>query len=387
MTYDVPGALVKQMNARAILSKAALLTLSALIPARVSAQSRGTINGTVRDSAGAIAFAEISISGTNVTVVADEFGRFRFTGVPFGSVELKARRIGYTPATQTIEFSKGTEPVIEILMSAAPGYLPSVEVHEPRQVFDSRLQGFKDRSTKGVGYFITRDRLEKLSSYRFSDVIRSVPGVRLRTLRGGGTNVSIRGMNCAPLVFVDGFPASAGVVDLDMFDLATVEGIEVYSGLASVPPEFVTGRGIERCGIIAIWSRPYRPKPKKVMASMAPKSPALDSIFNEMSIFSVDQVDTPASLVAGSAIPQYPDSLWRQGIGGRVVIELVVNTDGSLDTTSVNLVSSTHQLFTDAVQQALASAKFKVATLRSRPVRQILQVPFVFKTEKISQNH
>jgi hypothetical protein len=27
------------------------------------------------------------------------------------------------------------------------------------------------------------------------------------------------------------------------------------------------------------------------------------------------------------------------------------------------------------------------ATLRSRPVRLVLQVPFVFKPEKVSQNH
>ena len=373
------------MDPRAILS-AAVGIATALFSVEASAQSRGAINGTVRDSAGAVAFAEVSVAGSDATVVTDENGRFRFTGVPFGTVELKARRLGYTPATQLVQFSKGTEPVVEILMSAAPGYLPAVEVREPRQVFESRLRGFKERSTKGVGHFITRERLEKVSSYRFSDIIREVPGVRLRTLRGGGSNVTLRGANCAPLVFVDGFPASAGVVDLDMFDLGMVEGIEVYSGLASIPAEFVTGRGIERCGVIAIWSKPFRPKPKKIVQQAA-RSPALDSIVSEMSIFTVDQVDTPASLIAGSAVPQYPDSLRREGVDGRVVVELVVNTDGNLDTASVNLVSSTHQLFTEAVQQSLATAKFRVATVRSRPVRQVLQVPFVFKTEKVSQNH
>jgi TonB family protein len=375
------------MRARAVLSTLVLLVAGGIVPVAALAQSRGTINGTVRDSAGTIAFAEVSIVGTDAAVVTDEFGRFRFTSVPFGSVELKVRRLGYTPTTQIIQFSKGTEPVVEILMSAAPGYLPSVEVHEPRQVYDSRLQGFKDRSTKGIGYFITRERLEKLASYRFSDVIREVPGARLRTLRGGGTTINLRGANCAPLVFVDGNPAGAGVVDLDMFDLGMVEGIEVYSGLASVPPEFVTARGLDRCGVVAIWSRPFRPKAKRPPPTQAVKSPALDSLVSEMSIFTVDQVDTPAGLIAGTAVPEYPDSLRRLGVDGKVIVELVVNVDGNLDPASLNLVSSTHQLFTDAVQQSLASAKFRVATLRSRPVRQVLQVPFVFKTEKVSQNH
>jgi TonB family protein len=375
------------MRARAVLSSLMLVVASGVLPVAAAAQSRGTINGTVRDSLGAIAFADVSLVGSDATVVTDETGRFRFTGVPFGTVELKVRRLGYTPTTQTIQFSKGTEPVIEILMSAAPGYLPEVTVREPRQVYDSRLQGFKDRSTKGVGYFITRERLEKLASYRFSDVIREVPGARLRGLRGGGSTINLRGANCAPLVFVDGNPAGAGVVDLDMFDLGMVEGIEVYSGLASVPPEFVTARGLDRCGVVAIWSRPYRPKPKKPASLQAAKSPALDSILSEMSVFTVDQVDTPASLIAGTAVPDYPDSLRKEGVEGRVVVELVVNVDGNLDPASLNLVSSTNQLFTNAVQQSLATAKFKAATLRSRPVRQVLQVPFVFKTDKVSQSH
>jgi TonB family protein len=373
------------MSAHGLSSATAAVIAVSLFSAVAAAQTRGTINGTVRDSAGAIAFAEVSVVGSDATVTTDEQGRFRFTGVPFGSLELRARRIGYTPATQMLQFSKTSEALVEIVMSAAPGYLPSVEVHEPRQVYDSRLKGFKDRSTKGVGHFITRARLEQLSSSRFSDMIRTVPGVQMRTLRGGGASLVLRGATCPPLVFVDGSPASAGAVDLDMFDLAMVEGVEVYSGLASIPAEFVTGRGTERCGVIAIWSRPFRPKPKKLV--QVPKSPALDSIVNDMSIFTIDQVDTPASIIAGSAVPSYPDSLWRQGVAGRVVVELVVNTDGNLDPASVNLVSSTNQLFTEAVQQSLATAKFRVATLRSRPVRQVLQVPFVFKSDKVSQNH
>ena len=351
------------------------------------AQSRGTIRGVVQDSAGPVSYAEISVVGSEVRLLTDEFGRFRLTEVPYGSVELRARRLGYTPATQTLQFAKGTEAEVEFILSPAPGCLPSVEVPARRQVFDGRLRGFQERSTKGVGHFITRERLDRVKSYRFSDLIRTVPGVTLKALRGGGTSLTLRGALCSPLVFVDGSPASAGgqPVDLDMFDLSTVEGIEIYPGLSSVPAEFITGRGGERCGVIAIWSRPYRPKPV-VQVSRAPKAPALDSIVTAMSIFTVDQVDTPASLVTGSALPEYPDSLRREGVGGKVVIELVVNVDGSLDTASVNLVSSTHQLFTEAVQQALATAKFKPATLRARAVRQVLQVPFVFKAEKVSQS-
>ena len=71
---------------------------------------------------------------------------------------------------------------------------------------------------------------------------------------------------------------------------------------------------------------------------------------------------------------------------GRVVIELIVNADGTLDYESVFLVSSTHPLFTGAVQQALATAKFRSATLKSRRVRQVLQLPFTFRLENSASN-
>ena len=43
-----------------------------------------------------------------------------------------------------------------------------------------------------------------------------------------------------------------------MLDLASVEGIEVYSGVATVPPEFMGARGTHACGVVAVWSRPFR---------------------------------------------------------------------------------------------------------------------------------
>ncbi len=347
---------------------------------------RGVIKGIVRDSAGtAIPFAEVGVVNTELRAISGADGRFRLTDVPYGQVDLRARRLGFTPSISTIVFPPNTEPDIEMRLSPAPDYLPSVQVREPRQVFDSRLAGFKERSARGVGHFITRERLERLHSYRFTDVLREVPGVRMRTLRGGGTTISLRGSPCPPLVFVDGMPANAGVVDLDMFDLATVEGIEIYPGLSSVPAEFVTGRGGERCGVVAIWSRPYRPKARPAVTA-ATRTRELDSLVSSMTVFTIDQVDTPASLIAGTAAPEYPDSLRREGVPGRVVVELVVNVDGSLDDQSVTLVSSTHPMFTGAVQQALATAKFRVATLRSRLVRQVLQLPFVFRLGASASN-
>jgi len=378
---------VSSVMRTARLVAAAALLFATLFADDATAQGRdGVIKAIVRDSIGtAVPFAEVAVVGSERRAMTDASGRFRLTDIPFGQVDLRVRRLGYRPSISTVEFPPGTEPDVELRIVAVPDYLPNVEVVEQREVYDSRLAGFKARSTKGVGHFITRERLERLHSYRFTDVLREIPGIRMRMLRGGGMTINMRGASCPPIVFVDGFPAAAGVVDLDMFDLKSVDGIEVYHGMASVPPEFVTGRGLERCGVVAIWSRPYRPKARPVVAA-ANKSKELERLVASMTVYTVDQVDTPAALIAGSAAPEYPDSLRAEGVPGRVVIEVVVNVDGTLDGESVTLVSSTHPLFTGSVQQALATAKFRAATLNARPVRQVLHIPFVFRLDTSASN-
>jgi len=62
------------------------------------------------------------------------------------------------------------------------------------------------------------------------------------------------------MFYLDGFPATSGPMDLDMIDLSGVEGIEVYAGMTSIPAEFMGVVGGEQCGVIAVWSRPTRPR-------------------------------------------------------------------------------------------------------------------------------
>jgi hypothetical protein len=56
-------------------------------------------------------------------------------------------------------------------------------------------------------------------------------------------------------VFVDGRPANRrGNVSInDLASPSGLEGMEVYRGLATVPPEFLTPEA--RCGVIALWTR------------------------------------------------------------------------------------------------------------------------------------
>lgn len=237
-----------------------LLTLD---PVRrsVRAQERGaSIVGRVRDSTGApIPGAEVGVSGAAVRVRSDAAGAFRLTGLLPGPATLIARRLGYEEYSTQLRLWAGQVNTVVILLVPTAAHVEGVEVKAPRTASDSRLAGFRARSKTNLGYYVTRERIDRANSTFLSDMLREIPGVKVGPMRNQGRSIRLRGATCAPLVFIDGSPASAGEFDVDIVDLQSVEGIEVYSGSASIPPEFAGPRDMDRCGVIAIWSRPAGP--------------------------------------------------------------------------------------------------------------------------------
>ena len=356
----------------------AILLGALLVPAISTAQSFGALHGMVRDSiGGGVSGAQVMLEGSTTRLLTDSAGAFRFSRLPPGDVILNVRRLGYRPASSSVRVEPGTITRIEVELSHLAARLPVIEVRGRSQVYDSRLAGFNARKEKGVGHFVTRERLDALSSARFVDVLRQIPGVRMRTLRGGVATVTLRGSRCPPLVFLDGFPATAGVLDLDMIDLASVEGIEVYSGVATVPVEFMSVRGLDSCGVIAVWSRPFRSRHRR----QAPVDLAeLERLIVERKVFTADQVDLPAALVTGGGSPPaYPDSLWDASVAGGAIAEFVVGADGFIEPGTLRIVSATHPYFAAAVRSSLEGATFRAADLDGRRVRQVVQLPFRFE--------
>jgi TonB family protein len=93
------------------------------------------------------------------------------------------------------------------------------------------------------------------------------------------------------------------------------------------------------------------------------------------------QVDNPAAMDATSAAPVYPDSLRLLGVEGEVIAQFVVDTNGLVESTSLMLLTSTHRLFSDAVRTALPGMRFRPAELGGQRIRQLVQVPFLFRLE------
>ena len=342
------------------------------------AQGGGAVlSGLVVDSTGApVMGAQLAIEGTSLRATSDASGSFRLSGVASGRVTLVARRIGFRPATLALEVSERGAAQLMVTMEVVPEVLAPVEVAAKREVYDARLAGFHERATRRTsGHFISRERIERSHSKRFVDVLREVPSVRIVTTRAWGTVVYLRRNQCPPMVYIDGFPASAGPVDLDMIDLGSVEGIEVYAGLGSVPGEFSSAL-TDRCGAIAIWSRPFRPARPAPVAAEQPQ--AIAALVGSGVAFMPGAVDTLAALLDGSMNPPYPDSLLRAQVGGTVMTRFVVDTSGFVEMTTVEISVSTHRLFSDAALIALRNARFSPASRMGRRVPQVVSLPFRF---------
>jgi TonB family protein len=347
---------------------------------RLAAQETGSIAGVVRDSSGApVASAEVTLLRTTLRATSDGAGAFRLLGVTPGEATLRVRRIGYRAREVAVSVTAGAASSLTVTLGRLAQELEPVVVEAKRDIRLQHLAGFYERKQRGVGRFLTRDVIDQRNAPTLPELLRStIPGVQIVQTRFIQQAVRLRSNRCAPLVFLDGTPAPAAEFDLSTVDPMTLSGVEVYSGPGSVPIEFTMSRGLHSCGVIALWSRNdaiERPRRRRERP-VAPDTGILARTYT------ADEVDTPAKVDTTLLVdPPYPDSLYAHAVHGEVVAEFVVDTSGRAIPSSFGIVSSTHPLFSDAVQRAVMESRFVRATKGGRPVRQVIVVPFRFDVE------
>ncbi|MEP6990217.1 MAG: energy transducer TonB, partial [bacterium] len=74
-----------------------------------------------------------------------------------------------------------------------------------------------------------------------------------------------------------------------------------------------------------------------------------------------DRSETPPVLIGVVPQPRFPDALRAQRIEGAVVVQFLVGADGSVDQSSMKVVRSPHELFTEAVRNVLPKLHFQPA--------------------------
>lgn len=343
------------------------------LPGALGAQ--GGVHGWVRERGGApVHGASVDVAGAGAAVRTDGEGRFTLRDLDAGSVTVRVRRLGYRQASAiTVVPATGSSP-LTIIVEPAATTLEPVRVTARAEPFAGRLAGMERRRGRRGGHFIGPERIEQATSRSLIDLLRTAPGVHIVRGRSGQPFqvLRFRGSNCAPLMVIDGVPASAGEFDLAMIDVHTLEAVELFASFTSVPPELLGPRALERCGVIAVWSRPYRSR--RTVPTADTDAQALVAGGDAYPADSVDRAAQPVR----AADPMYPERMWREGKGGRVVAEFVVDTVGLVEMGTLLIVSATTPAFADAVREALAVAEFVPAVRRGRKVRQVVHQPFEF---------
>jgi periplasmic protein TonB len=92
-------------------------------------------------------------------------------------------------------------------------------------------------------------------------------------------------------------------------------------------------------------------------------------------------VDKAAFMLPGQRPPEYPNPLRRAGVEGTVEMQFVLDTTGRIDATTAKVLSSPHELFTQAVRASLARMRYAPAESHGRRVRVLVQQAFVFSIE------
>jgi hypothetical protein len=242
------------MHAWRLVLLTALTALEAGVSWAQDARGR-TLAGIVTDTArNPLPGVEIGLLEGRVisrTLRTRDDGRFELADLPPGKTSILVRRLGYQPRSYTIQIRAGaTRAFLPVVLDAMPTELEKVIVMARIATSRGRLREFYERKSKsGWGSFIDREQIERRNPARMSDMLRTMPGVRLFTTRNGRTIVRLRG--CAPTLWLDGMPLRGTEIDDIVFPM-DVAGVEVYRGSAGTPPQFMDING---CGAIVVWTR------------------------------------------------------------------------------------------------------------------------------------
>jgi hypothetical protein len=211
--------------------------------------------------------------------LTDSLGHFSFPVRQAGAYRLHAERIGYRPTlTPHLRLAAGDTLQVEFRLAVNAVLLAPVEiVARSRARANPVLEGFYVRRQRGFGQFVSREEIEQRSPFYITDILGTVPGVRVAPGgRTGSRNVymarSAHG-DCPVQIYLDGALVNRPVaarrisdslrvsdqyanlewtID-DMVSPSSVEGIEIYRGLSEVPAEF--GGPNAHCGVIAVWTK------------------------------------------------------------------------------------------------------------------------------------
>ena len=237
------------------LGSLASFPLAALHPQTDNAQQSAafSLSGLVHDESNTpISSAELRVARKGETARlarSGPDGRFTFSGIQSGDVELSVRRMGYKAVTRNIQVNAAsTSSPVDVLLRTVATEVSDVLVEGE----DTKLHEFYERrSHNNFGKYFDGAEIMKRDPRLMSEILRTVPGASIGASTRIGNRVLLRG--CKPTIWVNGMKAFGAEVD-EVANPTDIAGMEVYLSWAGLPPQF-QDRENPGCGAIILWTR------------------------------------------------------------------------------------------------------------------------------------
>ncbi|HWO90025.1 MAG TPA: TonB-dependent receptor [Gemmatimonadales bacterium] len=205
----------------------------------------GTIRGRVADTSGtAMARVAISVDGTSLRATSSDRGEYLLTGVPAGSVRIRARLIGHTPYEAWVTVPAGGEVRHDIALTPTPISLAAIDVvvgsrarHTAAEELAVPVDVFTSEQLAQQGSPETGQILQALSpsvNFPRQSVTDATDIVRPFTLRGLSPDHTLvllngwrRHQTAVVNTFAYGTNAGSSGVDLNAIPSSALDRIEV----------------------------------------------------------------------------------------------------------------------------------------------------------------
>ena len=111
--------------------------------------------------------------------------------------------------------------------------------------------------------------------------------------------------------------------------------------------------------------------------------PRLAAAQDASKVYELNEVTSMPKLASSSETMRlinnaYPEQLRRSGIGGTVQMEFVVNANGKVDVSTIEVAASVPALG-DAAKSVAGKLEFQPATVKGTPVKSRVVLPLLFK--------
>lgn len=225
---------------------AAVCSLLICVPLSENLQAQegvGSVSGRVMDvrTGQYLSNTRVSVEGTSIQTLTNQFGEFTLTGVPTGTASVRAFYTGYFDSTQTIEISSDKTERLEFALRSRSSFeseedVYELEVFEIASQYDAMAAAIHEQRFSQTNIAVVNaESMGNINEGNIGEFVKYLPGISINYVAADVRSIEVRGMgDLYTNVTVDGnsmASASSSTMnrtfELEQVSLNNVERVEV----------------------------------------------------------------------------------------------------------------------------------------------------------------